>query len=156
MYFYHHFDLSKYMNEIWVMFNRIWSYWQISDINKMIDLGFDITELYTNCDDFNNSALRHAFENENPEILEYLLSHNINHKKYELEAIQYCIKFKSLPLLDILIKNGFDLRVLNNVDTSSFTQSESRIKLYNLLTQHNIDPLIVALSCSTLTQEDYY
>ena len=134
--FHKYFDLAQYINEIANIFQKICFNISIDGIKQFITMGFNITDLInlTNDNKYEATVWYAAIENEDPDILKYLLEQNVNFKKHELEMVKQCVDIDGDKHLKLLINYGVNLEFLNIVP------NERTMNIYNLLASNGLGP----------------
>ena len=146
-------DLKNHFPEIKQTFWSLCGYYYnletlINMIANLNMIGFDISDFcdMQNCQNYNHSLLYYLIESDNAINLKYFLDNGFSFKKYQEEAITYCINGRKTECLRVLIDYGIDLTSLEKINIQTFDQKI--IILYDLLTNNNIDPKLTALLIS--------
>ena len=146
-------DLSKYTKEISQMFAFMCLTRPDADVfQKFSKIGFDVNELcMINSNDFVRSPLYYAICNARPNVLNFLLDMNVDYyKKYEIDALKLCIRCLHYDHLKLLIEYGADITILKNININEF--DVNLVKIYDVLQEYDINPLITALIYSDINE----
>lgn len=152
LYYGTYFDLSKYYEEIKNLFAYYCLILTSDKLEKFTETGFTIEQLYDyDVKTFKQSAIYYAICSVKSGNLKYLLDKGIDFKKAETQIIVACIESLQFDNLKVLIEYGLDITAINNIKITEY--EESVVKIYNLLRDYNIDPLIIALCFSKIYNE---
>ena len=137
-----HINMKKYITAISTMLVNQIQKFNINDLKILINLGYDIAELYhiTDHKHFNNNLLCQALHNRDENVLDFLIELSIDFKPYESELITNCICNLRMKHLKVLLKHGADLQVIQTMKT---TLHKKQLEMYKLLTENNINAEIV-------------
>lgn len=145
LFFQNYIEPDKYINLMRERFNALCWGGRLAALKQIVNSGFDIQDLIKipANEEFDITIVAAAIQNNDPNVLKYLLENGVDYKRYEMKMIKTCIKERRLKALKTLIEHGINISIIDNININAkFDKND--IDMCQLLID-NVNPLVAML-----------
>lgn len=140
-----YFDLHDFMVEMRQFFKRMCIRGTVTDLQKILDYGFNIHDLTMSTSAYyNENIFYYAISNPDTAIVKYLLDCGIGFQEFQSDILKICVQQQRIDQLRVFVEYGVDLEILNKCILSR--NNDYYVNMYKFLLENKVDPLAILLS----------